>query len=130
VITLFLASCSAVVINDVTTGETPEYPEIVALYAQTNAGRAFDRAEAVAAAMPRWDNCVIERTDRTAVIHCEAHTRFFTDDVWIWTEAAGRGMARVMTRSASRVGKGDFGTNARRIKAFQKAYREFDLPEN
>ena len=125
-IALLLTACGSLMINDVTTGETPEYPDLVALYAQTNPGRAFDRAEVVARAMPGWESCVVERPERRPILHCEAHTRLFTDDVWIWTESSGRGVARIMTRSASRVGKIDLGTNARRIRAFQEAYQAYD----
>lgn len=121
-----LASCAGLMVNDVTTGESDAYPELKALWAQTNPGRAFDRAEVVARSMPGWQDCVVERPDRRPILRCEAHTRWFTDDVWIWTESAGGGMARVMTRSASRVGKGDLGTNNRRILEFQDAYKFYE----
>ena len=124
-----LAACAALTVNDVTTGETDAYPELVALYARTNPGRAFDRAEMVARSLEGWDNCQVERPERRPILHCEAHTRLFTDDVWIWTEPSGKGMARVMTRSASRVGVGDLGTNARRIRRFQELYTTFETKE-
>jgi len=121
-----LAACAGLTVNDVTTGESDAYPELKSLWAQTNPGRAFDRAEIVARSMPGWKNCEVSRPDRRPVLHCEAHTRFFVDDVWIWTVSAGGGMARVMTRSASRVGKGDLGTNHRRILMFQDAYQHYE----
>ncbi len=121
-----LASCAALTVNDVTTGESQAYPELKALWAQTNPGRAFDRAQAVALTMPGWEGCQVERPQGRPVLHCEAHTRLFTDDVWVWTDAAGGGMARVMTRSASRGSLGDLGSNARRIRAFQAAYQAHD----
>ena len=121
-----LVACGGLLVNDVTSGESDAYPDLKALWAQTNPGRAFDRAEVVARSMPGWRECKVERPERRPVLHCEAHTRFFTDDVWIWTESAGGGMARVMMRSASRVGTVDLGTNARRIREFQDAYTSYE----
>ncbi len=87
-----LVGCAGLTVNDVTTGESDAYPELKALWVRTNPGRAFDRAEVVARSLPGWESCVVERPERRPVLHCEAssRTRLFTDDVWIWTEAAGK----------------------------------------
>ena len=122
---LLLFACAKLTVNDVTTGETPAYPDLVPIYARIHAGLAFDRAELVAQGMEGWEGCVVDPSEADPVLHCQAQTRFFTDDVWIWAEPAGVGMARVMTRSASRVGVWDLGTNAGRIEAFQEAYVAF-----
>ena len=52
-------------------------------------------------------------------LRAEARTRLlgFTDDVWIQVAPQAAG-SRIAIRSASRVGFTDFGTNARRVRAY------------
>jgi uncharacterized protein (DUF1499 family) len=55
-------------------------------------------------------------------LSCEAVTGLFrfVDDVTVWvSEEAGEAVVKV--RSKSRVGKGDLGANAKRIRAFLAA---------
>ncbi len=120
-----LIACAYLTHNDVTTGESAQYPDLAPLYVRVAPPAAFARARAVAETLPDWSDCAVDNTREVPVLRCEAHTRFFTDDVWIWAESHGRGVSRVMMRSASRVGKGDFGANARRIEDFQEAYQAF-----
>ncbi|MEO6027574.1 MAG: DUF1499 domain-containing protein [Candidatus Binatia bacterium] len=104
-------------INDVTTGATPEYPELQPQAFAQSTDQVFDAASAVARAQG-WD--VIEQ--RTAgVIQAVATTPLmhFKDDVTITISHDGT-QTKVVVRSHSRVGKGDLGTNARRIKLFQE----------
>jgi hypothetical protein len=63
---------------------------------------------------------VLEAQPVAGEIHAEARTRLwkFTDDVWIRLSLDGDGQTRVDMVSASRVGRGDLGTNARRIARF------------
>jgi uncharacterized protein (DUF1499 family) len=105
-------------INDVTTGATPEYPDIQPQRFTQPAAQVFDAASAVAHAAEGWE---VTREDRaTGVIEAVATTPLmhFKDDVTITIAAAGDG-ATVNVRSHSRVGKGDLGANAKRIKLFQ-----------
>jgi uncharacterized protein (DUF1499 family) len=78
----------------------------------------WDAVVAVAARMPRWR--VIKVKPERREVRAEAHTRLcrFTDDVVIVVEPRGSSHARVDLRSASRIGRADFGTNARRIARF------------
>jgi uncharacterized protein (DUF1499 family) len=105
------------VINIVETGRTPEYPDIVPMTVPASPARVFDAAMHAVNRLPRWS--VVSYDDRTGEIRAEATTRMlrFVDDVTIHVERNGDG-ARVHVRSASRVGKGDFGQNARNIRAF------------
>ena len=105
------------VINIVETERTPEYPDIVPRALAASPGRVFDAAMHAVNRLPRWS--VVSYDDRTGEIRAEATTRMlrFVDDVTIRVEGHGDG-ARVHVRSASRVGKGDFGQNARNIRAF------------
>ncbi|MBS1812219.1 MAG: DUF1499 domain-containing protein [Acidobacteria bacterium] len=105
-------------INDVKTGETPEYPELQPQHFSVLPYRAFDAALATARDFG-WE---ILREDRIAgEIDAVDTTRFFRfkDDVTITVKAGVGENCSVYVHSRSRVGKGDFGTNARRIKRFQ-----------
>lgn len=112
-----LAACVWPTINDVTTGATPQYPDLGTQRFTQPYERVFDAALATARAQG-WD---VTGTDRErGTIDAVATTRLlrFKDDVTITVARAGDATA-VDVRSRSRVGKGDFGTNARRIRRFQ-----------
>jgi uncharacterized protein (DUF1499 family) len=95
------------------------YADIVPLTLDVPPARAFDRALAAARAMG-WDLVAfdpsagrIEATDTTFWFG-------FKDDVVIRIAAAGGG-SRVDVRSLSRVGGGDLGANAARIRKYLQA---------
>jgi uncharacterized protein (DUF1499 family) len=77
---------------------------------------AYARALAAAEAMG-WE--ITARDPGTARIEAVATTRWFgfKDDVLVRVSPSGAG-SRLDVRSKSRVGKGDVGANARRIRAF------------
>lgn len=104
-------------INDVRTGETPQYPDIQAQRFNQPAEQVFAAALAVAKDSG-WEIRLTEPAE--GVIEATATTRLFKfkDDVTI-TVKSENGAAVVNIRSKSRIGKGDLGTNARRIRAFQ-----------
>jgi uncharacterized protein (DUF1499 family) len=106
-------------INDVTTGATPEYPDLRPQVFAQSPDRVFDAASAVARA-EGWEVTREERT--TGVIQDVATTPLmrFKDDVTITVTPDGD-RTKVVVRSHSRIGKGDLGTNARRIRRFQAA---------
>jgi uncharacterized protein (DUF1499 family) len=94
------------------------YPDIVPAQLATPPAQAFSRALATARAMG-W---TIVATDSAAGrIEATATTFWFgfKDDVVVrlTPDSAGRG-ARVDVRSVSRVGRGDVGKNARRIREY------------
>jgi uncharacterized protein (DUF1499 family) len=104
-------------INDVKTGATPQYADLQAQHFTQPYDRVFDAALATAESSG-WQ---IARTDREhGAIEAVAITTLwrFKDDVAITVGHADAG-AVVDVRSHSRIGKGDFGTNARRIRRFQ-----------
>jgi hypothetical protein len=76
------------------------------------------RAALAEAEALRWT--VLETDPVGGEIHAEARTRLwkFTDDVWVRLSLDEDGQTRVDVVSASRVGRGDLGTNARRIARF------------
>ena len=109
--------------NDITTGQTPEYPDLPSrIYAADLTATRKAAVEAVAA-IPRWR--VMPGPD-TEVVRAEVRTALFrfVDDVEVRFQALTAHPAprtKVVIRSHSRVGKGDLGENARHIRALQDA---------
>ena len=104
-------------INDVRTGETPQYPDIQVQVFYKPQLEVFQAAQTVARSMG-WE--IREIDDKWGTIEATATTRLlkFKDDVTVTVADKGNGVT-VHVRSKSRIGKGDLGTNARRIRAFQ-----------
>jgi len=104
-------------INDVKTGATPEYPDIQPQRFYKRHAEVFPAALDVAKSMG-WE--IREYDEKMGTIEAVATTRLFKskDDVTI-TIAEEGGATIVNVRSKSHMGKGDLGTNARRIRAFQ-----------
>ena len=111
------------IINNVKTGATPEYPELQAQHFKAAPNKVFDAALAVSRATG-WEvvttNAVPPAPGKTREIRAVATTRLwrFKDDVTISIDPEGEGSI-VNMHSQSRIGKGDFGANARRIRQFQ-----------
>ncbi|HKQ89425.1 MAG TPA: DUF1499 domain-containing protein [Blastocatellia bacterium] len=107
-------------VNDVKTGATPEYPDIQPQRFNQPFDKVFEAATNVAQAMG-WE---MRETDRgQGIIEAIATTPIlkylkFKDDVTVTVTSEGDATI-VNVRSKSHVGKGDLGTNARRIRAFQ-----------
>jgi uncharacterized protein (DUF1499 family) len=107
-------------INDVTTGATPEYPDLKPQVFARSYDEVFDAAAATARAQERWE---VTKEERAAgVIEAVATTGLwrFKDDVTITVQSEGA-QVTVGMRSRSRIGKGDLGANARRIRDYQAA---------
>lgn len=99
--------------NDITTDRVYAAP----------VARVFAQAETACRALPRWT--VTETNAAAGTLTAEVRTAFggFTDDVTVTIVpvSPNEDRARVTIRSRSRVGRGDFGENARHIHALQKA---------
>lgn len=97
-------------------------PEIETLHTQLSVDEAFDRALQIAAELG-WD--IYHRDRHAGVIEAVATTPImgFKDDVVIRVRSNAQGTL-VDLRSVSRVGVGDLGANAKRILAFQDAFRQ------
>jgi uncharacterized protein (DUF1499 family) len=104
-------------INDVKTGATPEYADLQPQRFKQPYDRVFGAALAIAQAAG-WE--VTAQDPGKGEIRAVATTAVFRfkDDVTITIAREGE-VALVNVRSHSRVGLGDFGTNARRIARFQ-----------
>lgn len=105
-------------INMVETGRTPEYPDVQPRTYQRPMGEVFDAAMHAVSRLSRWTLVGYDETH--GEIRVEARSRLwrFVDDITIRVTDR-EGATVVDVRSASRVGRGDFGQNARNIRRFQ-----------
>ena len=96
------------------------YPDLKPLGRNDAPESAYEAALAAARRMPRWDITAVDAAAR--VIEAVASTGLlrFKDDVVIEVRPNGSGSA-VHMRSKSRLGKGDLGANAARIRAYFEA---------
>lgn len=104
--------------GDVTAEQQRAYPDIQPLVVRANAGETFDRALGAVRDLG-WE---VVASDRSAGRIEAVDTTFwfgFKDDVVIRI-APAEGGTRVDVRSKSRVGRGDLGTNARRVRELLK----------
>jgi uncharacterized protein (DUF1499 family) len=99
-----------------TAGAEP-YPDLAPLALDLPPNAAYAAALSAARAMPLWQVVTDEARAGRIVAHATTPRMKFVDDVEITVEPAGAG-SRIRVRSASRVGISDFGTNARRIRAY------------
>jgi uncharacterized protein (DUF1499 family) len=99
------------------------YPDIRPLVSDLPPARAFERARSVAR-RTGWK--IVDENPAEGRIEATATTRWFgfKDDVVVRIAPSGSNGSRVDIRSVSRVGLSDVGTNARRIRAFLKAFPE------
>ena len=98
------------------------YPDIVPLDLSVAAEQALDEAAAVARQLG-WEVVAVDR--RRGVLEAIDTTFWFRfkDDVVVRVRAIGASRSRLDVRSKSRVGRGDLGANARRIRMFTAALR-------
>lgn len=97
------------------------YPDLQPLILQTTPDQAFVRVEAAARALG-WE--IVAAVPDEGRLEATDTTRFFgfKDDVVVRLRTEG-GATRVDVRSKSRVGLGDAGANAARVRAFLEKVR-------
>lgn len=97
------------------------YPDIAPLILSLPPAAAFNKALDTARQMG-WT--IVKADDAAGRIEASEKSRWFgfTDDIVIRIAAAGSG-SRVDVRSASRLGRGDFGVNATRIRSYMGELR-------
>jgi uncharacterized protein (DUF1499 family) len=96
------------------------YPDIVPLDLGVAAERALDEAAAVARQLG-WEVVGVDRTRGQLEAIDTTFWFRFKDDIVVRVRATGASRSRVDVRSKSRVGRGDLGANARRIRIFTAA---------
>lgn len=95
------------------------YPDVRTLYLDMKYNEAFDRALEAAEQMP-WEKIVTSDPEAGLI---EAYDKLpwfgFTDDVVIRIDTADTlGQSKIDVRSVSRIGRGDIGVNAQRIRDY------------
>lgn len=115
--------------NDTTYGDQEKadiqrehYPDIQTLYVDASYSEAFDRALAAAKQMP-WEQIVTSDKMTGRIEAVDKLPWFgFKDDIVIRVDTAetpNRG--KIDVRSVSRIGRGDIGINAQRIREYLKS---------
>jgi uncharacterized protein (DUF1499 family) len=107
-------------LHDVSTGETPEYPDLPPRRYGADPDRVFLAAQETGHEMPGWRLRDIEPGTRSFYAEVAVALTPMMGDVWVSVTPDGDG-AIVRMRSKSRTGSRDFGANARRIRAYFKA---------
>ena len=102
------------------------YPDITPAQLETPPDRAFERALDAAQRMG-WKIIAADKAQGRIEATATTFWLRFKDDVVIRIAAAGSG-SRLDVRSMSRVGRSDFGANAKRIRAFLKQLQAADCP--
>jgi len=82
---------------------------------------ALAAVQRAAATMPDWTVTNVDAGAGTLEAVATSRLFHFQDDVVVRVRAEGDGASRVDVRSKSRVGKGDLGANAARIRLFLAA---------
>lgn len=113
-------------INDITTdaqaasqAQREAYPDIQPVVLAEPPEKAFERARAAARAMG-WEIVAAEPAAGRIEAVDTSLWFGFKDDVLVRVAPAPGGGSRIDVRSKSRVGRGDAGTNARRIRGFRE----------
>jgi len=112
------------IINDVETGKTPQYPDVQPQTFALDPHTTLEECEAVARTLQRWTVISVDVPDRRIEAIYKSALVGFKDDVTIVVHADEGTGSIVNVRSRSRIGKGDFGQNAKTIRSFQGALGE------
>lgn len=95
------------------------YPDIAPLILALPPEAAFDRALSTARAMG-WTIVAADNADGRIEASDKSRWFGFTDDIVIRVVPSGSG-SRIDLRSSARLGRGDFGVNAARVRAYMAA---------
>ncbi|MGB5444071.1 MAG: DUF1499 domain-containing protein [Psychromonas sp.] len=107
---------------EITAQQNDAYPDIAPILSNKSASKAFSEALRVGKSMG-WEIVAqdpeqlrFEATARTPVYR-------FVDDIVVVVSSAADGESRIDIRSVSRIGRGDRGVNATRIREFITAFQ-------
>ncbi|NPU93129.1 MAG: DUF1499 domain-containing protein [Gammaproteobacteria bacterium] len=107
---------------EVAAAQASAYPDIRPLHLDLTPAEALARAEQVAQALG-WQVVATDAARGTLEATATSFWFGFVDDVVVRIRGEGE-RTRIDVRSVSRVGKGDVGKNAARIRAFQRQMAE------
>ena len=94
------------------------YGDLESLRVSFDPAQAFEIAEQAATAQPRWRVTVSDPAAGHLEIVATTRLLRFRDDLVVRVTPGSDGGAILDMRSTSRLGKGDFGANAARIRSF------------
>jgi uncharacterized protein (DUF1499 family) len=105
-------------INVVETGRTPEYPDLQPREYAAGRERVATAVREALADLPRWSYVGFASGAQETQIQAVHATRIlrFKDDVAVSLGSLGQNRTRPSVRSRSRLGRWDFGQNARNIR--------------
>lgn len=124
VVAVLVASAIWPVINVVETGQTPEYPDVRPHYYSADPKRVMDEAIEAVGDVERMTVVKVDRGASTITATRETRLMGFVDDMTVTVSPVTEFVTEVNVKSASRVGKGDFGQNARNIEDYLGALDE------
>ena len=115
---LLLSSCHYFTVNDVRTGNSAAYPDLQPLKTKLSYEEIFDSSVEVISSLDRWS--LVGQDKEKGIIRAEVRTRIFkfVDDLTVTIDKGDP--VEINVHSKARVGKGDFGKNARNIRLFLK----------
>jgi len=108
-------------VNDVTTGESFDYPDLRAHVYFGSIEAVAEAAEHAISSLTKWRLVFNDQIKNVLVAEVEAPFGGFLSEVTITLSALGPRHARAIIRSSSKVGRGDLGENARNIRQAQEA---------
>lgn len=123
--------------NDTTYGDQEKadiqrghYPDIQTIYLEEEYPQAFDRAFEAARQMP-WEQIVTSDKEQGLIEAFDKLPWFgFIDDVVIRVDTAETsGRSKIDVRSVSRIGRGDIGVNAHRIREYLETVHNTEAVE-
>lgn len=102
------------------------YPDLAPLQIPRPAQEVFELVKEVAATMPDWQRISELARDGALALQYVAVTPILKlrDDVVIEVKPEGASYSSVHLRSKSRIGRGDLGKNAQRIRVFLRALKK------
>jgi len=108
-------------VNQVTTGQTPEYPDVQPQALRYSPDLVYQRAIETVRELDNW-RLAAHSDEPERTIHAIHSNDLlpWVDEVIIRVEPLGAG-SLVFMSSSSRSGRGDFGQNTRNIELFQQA---------
>ncbi|MFQ5579425.1 MAG: DUF1499 domain-containing protein [Nitrospiria bacterium] len=110
--------------NHAETRQTHRDPTLRPRIYATSTGTTFDYTRDIVRSLPRWEE--VQQNPSSGQIRAVRRSRLFhfVDDVRIEITETTSGKTAVHAASQSRIGKWDFGQNARNIRTFLNALDE------
>jgi len=106
-------------VNDVTTGESFDYPELRAHVYYSDPETTLSAAKRAVESQSDFRLVQIDSEQQVLMAEALSSSGNFVDDVVIQVEPMGPRHTRVIVRSRSRTGRGDLGENAKHIRSLQ-----------